>query len=309
MPVLNTLFIFALFLCAAACNAEPESPTIPKLEEVGSRGWFTTAAPFAEFEPEHPSVEIWTPDAEGKAPIMVYAHGGAGFREDDRARVSLFRRHGFATISFDSYEMNGFHDWRFVTSRIINTGKQNMIWGVFKGAVEYAAESDRWDNRNIFLYGASNGARVALHGASELAGHPIKGVIAEAPAANGYPVGDIVVPTIIPFGSKDNWAGRSATDYIWTRTYPSSPVSLEQWVTSLQEKGRPIEFIFYENAGHSLHEGPLREVTRGRANGISFTAYEGADEEALEQYERDVITFVKRKLAPGEDARSGSSVR
>ena len=80
------------------------------------------------------------PEGGRKAPVVVYAHGGAGFREDDRARVAMFRRNGFATISFDSYVMNGFDDWNFVSRQVANSGKQSMIWGVFKGAVAYAAE-------------------------------------------------------------------------------------------------------------------------------------------------------------------------
>lgn len=108
----------------------------------------------------------------------------------------MLRREGYATISFDSYEMNGF-DWEFVTSKVINAGKQNMIWGVLKGALQHAANGDGWDNQNIFLYGASNGARVVLHGATEFEDLPIRGVIAEAPSANGYPIGDIRIPTII----------------------------------------------------------------------------------------------------------------
>lgn len=297
MPILKTIFILIVILYTSTCNAQsvdPFSSAIPELREVGSRGWFTTLPPFAAFDPDDPFVVIWTPEGEEKAPVVVYAHGGAGFREDDLARVMMFRRNGFATISFDSYEMNGFDDWNLVTRKVINTGKQYMIWGVFKGAVEYAANNDMWDNQNIFLYGASNGARVVLHSATELSKYPVKGVIAEAPAANGYPIGDIKIPTIIPYGAKDNWAGRSETDYIWTRTYPDSPMSLEEWVRSLQKKGSQIKFIFYENAGHSIHAGPLKEVTLGRASGLSFTAYEGADEEALRQYEFDVIEFVSR---------------
>jgi len=116
----------------------------------------------------------------------------------------MFRRNGFTTIFFDSYEMNGFDDWNFVTRKIINVGKQNMIWGVFKGAVEYAAKNDSWDSRNIFLYGASNGARVVLHSATELEQGPVRGVIAEAPSANGYAIGDISIPAIIAFGKKDS---------------------------------------------------------------------------------------------------------
>ena len=297
MSIPYTALVAVISLFAAACNAqsaEPAAPTRPELKEVGSRGWVTTLPPFAEFDPDSPSVEIWIPSERRSAPVVVYAHGGAGFREDDRRRVSMLRRHGFATISFDSYEMNGLEDWRFVTSRVTNSGKQNMIWNVFKGAVAYAADNDGWENRNIFLYGASNGARVVLHGATEFPDASIRGVIAEAPTANGYPIGDIAVPTIIPFGKKDNWAGRSETDYIWTRTYPSSPISLEQLIATLQAKGSPVRFLFYDNAGHSFHEGPLRQVTRGRANGISFTAYEGADGEALARYEQDVAAFIDR---------------
>jgi len=304
MPIQKAAFTLALILFATLSHAEsiaPAASPVPGLDAVGSRGWFTTRAPFAEFDPDHPAVEVWVPSEQKRAPIVVYAHGGAGFREDDRARVLMFRRLGYATISFDAYEMNGFQDWRFVTRKIVNVGKQNMIWGVFEGAVEYARQGERWDSRNVFLYGASNGARVVLHAATELAGESIRGVIAEAPAANGYAIGDIAVPTMIAFGSKDNWAGRSETDYIWTRTSPSSPQSLEQWVASLQKRGRPVEFLFYENAGHSLHEGPLREVTRGRANGVSFTAYEGADEAALAKYERDVAEFAGRNRTPAGD--------
>lgn len=314
MRNLNVLFltlIFAVSGCSFAPDAEQIEPvssievqrpgpedtrTVPELREVGSRGFFALDGPFAEFDPNHSSVEIWVPRGERKAPIVVYAHGGAGYREDDRARVDMFRRHGFATISFDSYEMNGFDDWRFVTRRVTNGGKQNMIWGAFRGAVEYAANDDRWDNQNIFLYGGSNGGRVVLYAGSELANDRIRGIISEAPAATGFALGDLQIPTIIPFGAMDNWAGRSETDYVWTRTYPNSPISIAHWVQTLQQRGLPTEFIFYENAGHLLFAGPLREVTVERANSASFTAYEGAGEGVLEQYERDVMMFVNGNL-------------
>lgn len=300
MPVLNGIFVFLLILTTSTCKAdsiEPTSSTMPELIEVGSRGWFTTREPFAEFDPNHPDVEIWIPSGDKKAPIIVYAHGGAGYREDDRARVEMFRRNRFATISFDSYEMNGLEDWEFVTRRVTNDGKQNMIWGVFKGAVDYAAQNDDWDNRNIFLYGGSNGGRVVLYAGSEIANEYIRGIISEAPAATGFTLGDYSIPTIIPFGKLDNWAGRSETDFVWTRTYPNSPISIEDWVKTRQENGRPIMFLFYENAGHLLFEGPLEEVTVKRGDAIAFTAYQGAGEGVLELYEHDVITFVNSILA------------
>lgn len=291
--------------CQASANlreVEPSAPggsgasssdsITPTLRPVGERGFFALSGPFDAFDPNHSSVEIWTPSNVGDAPIVVYAHGGAGYREDDRARVEMFRRNGFATISFDSYEMNGFTDWEFVTRRITNGGKQDMIWGVYRGAVEYALAGGRWDARNVFLYGGSNGARVVLYAGTELDNANIRGIIAEAPAATGYELGDLEIPTIIPFGALDNWAGRSETDYVWTRTYPTSPISIDAWVRSLREKQRPVRFIFYEDAGHLLFEGPLKEVTVRRGEAIAFTAYEGAGPGVLGRYERDVISFV-----------------
>ena len=287
---MKRLFVILLLLFAVvSCKVVSKTA---ELKAIGSKGWYTTIGPFAEFDPKHKSVDIWVPDTAEKPPIVVYAHGGAGFREDDRARIYLFRRNGFATISFDAYEMNGL-DWSFVTRRVTNKGKQQLIWGVFQGAVAHAEKNGPWDTKNIFLYGASNGGRIVLYAGSALQDTKIRGIISEAPAATGYTLGDYDIPTIIPFGALDTWAGKSATDYVWERTYPSSPLSIAQWVKSLQEKERPIKFVFYENAGHLLFEGPLEKVTVRRGDTIAFTAYQGADKAALEKYQKDIISFVK----------------
>lgn len=273
------------------------SPMIPTLRQVGTRGWFVLDGPFAEFDPTAPSVEIWTPDGDANAPVIVYAHGGAGYSEEDRARVAMFRRNGFATISFDAYLMNGIDNWRFVIRKVANISKQKMIWGVFNGAVSYAATHDGWDNRNIFLYGTSNGGRVVLYAGSEIENENVRGIISEAPAGSGFALDDYSIPTIIIFGALDTWGGKSNTDFVWTRTYPGSPlISIKDWVDAEQVKGRPVKFIFYENAGHLLFEGPLELVTEHRGKSITFTAYRGAAEGVLDQYERDVMSFVRAKL-------------
>ncbi len=127
--------------------------------------------------------------------------------------------------------------------------------------------------------------------------YPIRGIISEAPAGSGYRLGDYSIPTVIPFGALDTWAGKSDTDYVWQRTYPGSKISIESWVRSQREKGHPVEFVFYQNAGHLLFEGPLEQVTVRRGNAIAFTAYQGAAEGVLEQYEKDMISFARRNLA------------
>lgn len=285
------LLLLALLVGAIGCKPVQKAT----LKEIGSRGRYTTIGPYAAFDPNHKSVEIWQPSNTINTPLVIYAHGGAGYRADDRARVALLRRNGFATISFDAYEMNGL-DWNFVTRRVTNTGKQHLIWGVFKGAFEYAIKNGDWDRRNIFLYGASNGGRTVLYAGSKLNDKNIRGIISEAPAATGYALEDHNIPTIIPFGKLDTWAGKSESDYVWKRTYPTSPISIEQWVNSLWEKGRPIKFIFYENAGHLMFEGPLEKVTVKRGDKIAFTAFQGADEIVLQHYEKDIIAFINANL-------------
>ena len=294
---ISRILILGLAVSTAAAGAQdPAPPTTATLEAVGTRGWFTVRDPFATFDPAHPSVDIWAPGGEAKAPVIVYAHGGAGFRADDRARIEMMRRNGFATISFDAYDMNGLEDWEFVSRRVINSGKQNLIWNVFRGAVDHALQGDAWDNRNVFFYGGSNGGRVILHAGAAISDERIRGIISEAPAATGFELGDYDVPTIVSFGGLDTWAGKSPTDFVWLRTYPSSPVSIKNWVDERQQAGRPVEFVLYENAGHLLFDGPLEEVTVKRGDKIAFTAFKGAAEGVLELYERDVREFVLRHV-------------
>ena len=293
MKISGHVFLLLIFITTPTYAETPEQiGSTVALVEVGSRGWLTTRGPFAVFDPDHASVQVWVPKDNSEAPVIVYAHGGAGYREDDQARVEMMRRNGFATISFDAYEMNKLEDWEFINRRVTNSGKQNLIWGVFKGAVEYAFRGDQWDNRNVFFYGGSNGGRVILYAGSEFSDSRVRGIIAEAPAATGFELGDYDTPTIVSFGALDNWAGKTKTDFVWNRTYPSSPTSIKAWVDSQRAADRPIDLIFYENAGHLLFDGPLEEVTIMRGDKIAFTAYKGAADGVLELYEEDIQKFI-----------------
>ncbi|XOV79739.1 MAG: dienelactone hydrolase family protein [Aestuariibacter sp.] len=268
---------------------------ITQLRPVGYRGFYTTDGPYAEFNPSSENVFIEVPENDIRKPVIVYAHGGAGLREDDVRRVQMLNSNGFATISFDAYEMNGL-DWKFVTRKVSNTGKQNLIFAVFKGAVDYARQGSRWDSENIFFYGSSNGGRVILSAASTINMEHVRGIMSEAPAATGLALGDITVPTILAFGRLDTWAGKSNQDFIWKRTYPNNPISIDLWYQGLQKKNLPVSYRFYNNAGHNFHEGPLTKVTKQRGHGFSFTAYQGASTETKEQYEKDVVKFIYKNI-------------
>lgn len=116
----------------------------------------------AEFKADSSDVQIWIPDGVKNPPVMLYAHGGSGYRGSDQARVSIFRREGFVTISFDAFLMNGFGDERWVNRNLTLTAKQKMLFEMLKGAYAYARAQKEWNAESIWLYGQSNGARVVL---------------------------------------------------------------------------------------------------------------------------------------------------
>ncbi|MEL6951025.1 MAG: hypothetical protein AAGM16_13025 [Pseudomonadota bacterium] len=232
--------VLVLAVATTHAGAQDQAPSAAAtLEAVGTRGWFTVRGPFATLDPTHPSVGIWVPRKTGKAPVIVYAHGGV---------------------------------------------------------VQYALHGETRNNRNVFFYGGSNGGRVILYTGSAIPDKRIRGIISEARAATGLELGDYDISSVVSFGGLDTWAGKSPTDFVWTRTCPSSPVSIKDWVDERQQAGRPAEFILYENAGHLLFDGPLEEVTVKRGDKIAFTAFKGAAEGVLDLYERNVREFVMRHV-------------
>ena len=126
-------------MSANSANAQPDT------EPVGRRNLLKIVGPVAQFEFDNSSTYIWSPDNIKLPPIMIYAHGGAGYRNSDQARVSMFRNEGFATISFDAFEANDFHDWKWVNRRITHKSKQKMIFGLLSGAYRYALKRKDWD--------------------------------------------------------------------------------------------------------------------------------------------------------------------
>ena len=124
--------LLVVLMSANSANAQPDT------EPVGVRNLLNIVGPVAQFKFDNSSTYIWSPDDVKLPPIMIYAHGGAGYRNSDQARVSIFRDEGFATISFDAYEANDFHDWKWVNRRITLKSKQKMIFGLLSGAYRYA---------------------------------------------------------------------------------------------------------------------------------------------------------------------------
>ena len=118
----------------------------------------------------------------------------------------------------------------------------------------------------------------------------IKGILSEAPASTGRPLpDDLAIPTRIFYGQEDDW-GNSPN--VPTLMFERGNPSMQVWVKTLRKKGRDIELILYEEAGHSFHSGRLHTKKRCFPSGRCSTGNLGASSKAVKLYERDVKVFI-----------------
>ena len=160
-----------------------------------------------------------------------------------------------------------------------------------KVAYDYVLQRSDWDSERIFLYGQSNGGRAVLCFPS-LIKEPsrIKGILSEAPAGTGCPLpDDLEIPTRIFYGEEDNWGN---SPYIPNLIFERGNPPLPTWVKGMRKRGRDIELMFYEVAGHSFHSGMLRTYKKCFSTGRCSTGNLGASSKAVNLYERDVKAFI-----------------
>ena len=118
----------------------------------------------------------------------------------------------------------------------------------------------------------------------------IKGILSEAPASTGRPLpDDLAIPTRIFYGQEDDW-GNSPN--VPTLMFERGNPSMQVWVKTLRKKGRDIELILYEEAGHSFHSGRLHTKKRCFPSGRCSTGNLGASSKAVKLYERDAKVFI-----------------
>jgi len=232
---------------------------------------------------------------DGNNKLMIYAHGGSGLTESDKLRVSLFKKLGFDTVSFDAFAMNEL-DGAWVNRNLTDQAKQDLIMNVMSGAVEFTLNQKSYTN--IVFYGQSNGAKVVINALRLQESNPrIKLILSEAPPPSGYPLPyDVQTPTVLFFGEKDNWGGLSEKDLMWTRKFPYQPISIAEWYAQQSDKGHPVKVIFYPNSGHSFHSGKLTPISRTMAGIGTITGNIGASTEDRIQYESDVKRIVSEAI-------------
>ena len=82
--------------------------------------YFLTSKP-ADFDPCHLSVRFKIPKSK-KPPPLVIGIGGGGGRKDAERLMNFLYKNGFATIEFDTYQMNGISNY-FEKGNSIKYGK------------------------------------------------------------------------------------------------------------------------------------------------------------------------------------------
>lgn len=289
------IVIMATFLSSpvfANCTS-PENGTA-ELSEVRN-GLYTVVGKLADFDPCHASVSYQVPKSAGKPPLMIALHGGGGI-DDLKNTTPAFAKLGMAVLSFDAFAMNFPTNYRQVidlnvAQRTSLESRQRMIFSAALGAYQWAKQQKDIDTNNIYIYGISNGAAVALNLAAVVDPKHVKAVFAEGapPVGLGFPK-DVRVPTYVVYGTEDNFGGTAKTEKgLWNIKYPcrfNAPyglneqdklarppsaiprgysdvcswqvnptdiaMSTKEWYEKESSTGAPLKMIFYKNAAHNM---------------------------------------------------------
>lgn len=279
---LKWILCITLLLCNKFAFSAPEFSKGPGLLFlVGSSAGFTDSNKFVNFEKIR----------EENNKLMIYAHGGSGLTEADRLRVTLFKKLGFDTVSFDAFAMNDL-DGTWVNRNLTDRAKQDLIMNVMSGAIDTMLNKSNYSD--VVLYGQSNGAKVVINAIKNQENYKrIKLILSEAPPPSGYPLPpNLQIPTFLFYGEKDNWAGANEKDLMWTRRTPNQQFSIIEWAERLNVEGQPVKMIFYPNSGHSFHSGMLRPVPRNMAGIGTITGNLGSSFEDKIKYEEDIKRIV-----------------
>lgn len=302
--------------CAATLEAGSGTAG-PEIVEIAP-GVNTVRGTLKPFDPANPSVELRLPPGVTKPPLLILVHGGGGGRDQANAMV-LFHAQGVAVLGFDAYRMNGFdRPSGFWIRNMTYEARQRMIYSTALGAYRWATTLDSIDVTRIHLHGLSNGADVVANLAAVVSPAHVRMVFAEGLAGAGLGLPDrLNVPLRAVFGTLDNYAGATPTDWRWARQVPcrlnmaefegppgnaarcnasrnafNLTESPEQWVARQRGQGADIDIWFYEGGAHGIFTGPLRFLTIDWP-GRSAPASIGAADEARQRLLRDMLAVLR----------------
>jgi hypothetical protein len=300
------------------CNPAPTGAAV--LRDLPSK-IKTVEGVLAEFDPCHRSVNLRTPFFSKMPPLMIVVHGGGGLDSGTQNAADAFRSKGFATLVFDAFELNGFYQGpQFWASAATNESRQRMIYKAALGAYEWAIQSNKVDTRQIFFHGLSNGAAVVANLAAVVDPQHVKALFAEGIPGNGIGLPDkLKAPLKVVFGKLDNYGGRTASEWIWTRQEPcignaanfirpegnsrncnrfNNPGGLTQqpidWFESQKAQGADIELWWLEDTAHGTFIGPLTKNMRTYSNDSTRYAWVGGSHNARDDFLKKIAALTNK---------------
>ena len=329
MNHIKSFFVLGLLLCGSAWAQSDCSPFNPEDTQVVDRGPVkTVAGPLANFDPCHKSVQLDTPSffakkRGDKPPLVIIAHGGGGLGGYERDFAKLMNQQGFATLTFDAFEMNGLTPFSdLLLYYMSNGGRQRMIYKATLGAYRWAIKSDKVDTSKIFIQGLSNGAAVSINMAGAVDSVHVRGVIAEGGPSAGIGFPDAIkVPLLLIYGSADNYGGLRQDDWMHMRAMPCSyndnyrlaPAGFTQtcsrmanptepmpspqsWYEEIKGKGQDIRLELIEGGGHGMMFADFTSSSRQLAGGRMFYRSQGASADTRQKLRRLILDFLESKL-------------
>lgn len=320
---IRNLFGFIIFLLpffAYSENCNPAPPNVAELVEVRSN-FYRVNGPLADFDPCHKSVVLNFPFGAHKPPLMIIAHGGSGLGVAERNIAYVFRRLGFVTLIFDSYEMNGLYKQPlFWGTKVSNSARQRMNYKATLSAYKWALSDDRIDNSKIYFYGLSNGAATVTNIAGTVDPTHVKAVFAEGLMSSGLGLPDkLNVPVRLIFGRLDNYGGRNENEWRWlieekcevnglfdqpqgsaqncnfSKNAENLTISPINWYENQRKESADIEIWWLEDAAHGVFVGPLNKKTMTvGADDVRF-AWTGGSNAAKDTFIEKVQFFLNSK--------------
>lgn len=313
--------------CAGLITAQAQPAASPQgcrpdvLRQPTLRGLWV-AGELSGFDPCHASVQWRVPRSTALAPVVMTVHGGGG-RADAQAITDAFHAAGYATLTFDAYEMNGLAR----NPRLSNASRQAMLFKVGREALLWLRERQDVDARRLFLYGISNGASVVLNLAALSGIDELQAVLSEAPTpvGMGYPA-VVRAPVRILFGEDDDLGapvGKRRWDIAepcrFNLRVPEAPagtadqcgqhapggtmLTTTAWMAQVRSQGRGVLSLQrFPGVAHGAFLGPLKTQTwadfmRSRGarpepfmEGVGWS--EGATDEGRQALWSDALRFL-----------------
>ena len=258
----------------------------PGLKKINKFGLSAVTGKVSKFDPCNKNV-FYNKSSNESLPLFILLHGGGGAKDVSEINKGLLKL-GVSTLIFDAYKMNGFAQTPFTS----NFHRQRMILPIAVGAIKWAAQQSKYKFNEIYIYGFSNGATVAVNLAGKIGSKKLKGIVAEGTSNSGAGLGlpnQIKNRLLMIYGELDNlssplnkrrWNSPSKCMVNRLLKYNGIPkgtaqncndnknpnefsITIENWSKEVKLfDGGTLSFEYIKGGAHGIMNGKLEVMTR-----------------------------------------------